>query len=66
MSDADDRRVRQALDELEALSSATSAWKTQDPAVRAAYQALLRGLSKRICFRLLAFGFNPPGATLSG
>lgn len=48
MSDADDRRVRQALDELEALSSATSAWKTQDPAVRAAYQALLRGLSKRI------------------
>ena len=48
MSDADDRKVREALDGLESASSANSAWATHDPAVRAAYQTMLRAMSKRI------------------
>ena len=48
MSEADDRKVRQALDGLEGVAAATSAWATQDPAVRAAYQTMLKAMSKRI------------------
>lgn len=48
MSDADDRKVREALDGLESASASNSAWATHDPTVRAAYQAMLRAMSKRI------------------
>ncbi len=47
MADADDRKVREALDGLEAVAASNNAWATQDPAVRAAYQAMLKAMSKR-------------------
>lgn len=44
----DDARVRQALDALEGMAGARSAWATHDPAVRAAYGSLIRTFSRRI------------------
>ncbi len=48
MSEADDRKVREALDALEGTAGATSAYVTQDPAVRAAYRTMIQAMTKRI------------------